>query len=198
MHDDESYLTEHGARGYTSRQYAVAVRHVVTPTALREVVRGVQAIFKDAEQDSDRLKAAEWLMVHSKGRPGVAAPAVDPLELPKVTDAASALAAYQALTDAVSKGECCADSAAVYRQLIGDAAKIALADVAVGLLAAGGNADFMLSDDVPFEEQLPALIAFYQGQLAIRQAATAYAQGPAESAAPDEPSEPAAAENEET
>lgn len=139
------------------------MRYVVSPTEVRELARLVMEMAKDAElEEGDRLRAMEWLLVHTKGRPGVSSPAIDYLELPSVVDAASALDALGRVLQAASTGRICADSAKLYAGLIGDAAKVALANKAVGLLANGGRPEFAFDADTPLAEQAGRLIEFLQ------------------------------------
>lgn len=150
-----------GARRFTSQHYAAAVRAIMTPTELRDVISDIRGIAKDPKaEDGDRIRAADFLVIHTKGRPGTAAPTVDPLDLPTVRDASSALLAYGEIIAAVSSGRICADSAKLYAGLVGDAAKIALASRAVGLLANGGRPEFAFEADAPLESQVSKLVEF--------------------------------------
>lgn len=171
-----------GSRRFTSQQYAAAMREIVTPTELRAVARSMLAVAKGAFVDpnnedefpvelSNQRAAAEWVITHTKGRPGTASPSVDPLELPTVRDAPSALLAYGEILAAVSSGKICADSAKLYASLVGDAAKIALAHKAVDSLASGGWPEFLFSDDRPLDEQLPEAMAFFERAMRARFAA---------------------------
>lgn len=145
------------------------MREVVTPTQLRELARSALDIANDdGARESDRLGAMDWLAVHTKGRPGTASPAIDPLELPTVRDAASALLALGEIIGALSSGKICGDSAKLYASLVGDAAKIATANKVVDLLAAGGLPEFLFSDDRPLEEQLPEAMAFLERAMRAR------------------------------
>lgn len=148
---------------YSQRDYANAMRAVTTPSALRELARGILQVAQTCEDPAEKLRAAEWLIVHTKGRPGTAAPAVDPLQLPRIQDAASALEAYQAVLTGVCTGAVCADSAKVYQSLIGDAAKIALADRAVNLLATGGHVELAVTDEEDLEAQLESMADVIRG-----------------------------------
>lgn len=157
--------------------YARAIREVMTPTEVRAVVREMRAVALGVDpadgspreyEQSDRRAAAELVLIHTKGRPGTAAPDVDPLELPEVRDAGSALEAYARIIDAVAKGDLCADSAQLYRQLVSDAAKIALANRTVNLLAAGGAPTFTFTDEMPLDEQLERQTEFVRDALLAR------------------------------
>lgn len=157
--------------------YARAMREVVTPSEVRAIAQEMKAIAKGVDPVTelrvdypldDRRLCAEFVLVHTKGRPGTAAPAVDHLDLPAVTDAQSALDALALITKAVSAGDICADSARLYRELVGDAAKIALANRTVSLLASGGAPTFVFSDEVPLEEQLEKHSEFVRDALLER------------------------------
>lgn len=162
----------------SAKDYAAAIRRAVTAEDVTELMGDLLEIATyhpeigpDATPDArnvaiaaadNKLRAAEFIINHVKGRPGVAPTIPEAIELPKVTDAASALEAYNVLLGAMARGALSIESAKSYSDLIGSAAKIALATSAVELLASGGRPEFVLDADAPIESQMGDLRRFVE------------------------------------
>lgn len=114
-----------GVHRLKAADYRAAIQRACSPSKIEEVFKGLVQMATIHKDDAERRAAIDLLLRHTKGPAAPAKPAVDPLKLTKVTDAESALKAYQELTEAVAEGTVCADSANVYRELIDGATRIA-------------------------------------------------------------------------
>lgn len=170
-----------GRSGTRQTDYARAIREVVTPTEVRAIAREMTAVALGKDPTTglamqydlaDRRACADLVLVHTRGRPGTASPVIDPLDLPPVRDAASALEAYALIMRELGAGRITGDSAKLYASLVGDAAKIALANRTVSLLASGGAPTFVFSDELPMDEQLEKHTEFVRDALLARMSTT--------------------------
>lgn len=160
----ECVVTKRGIDRLRAEDYRAALRRAASPSDVERIVREVADIARTHEDHSQRLVAASMLVQWTAGRAHQASAPVDPLELPEVRSVPDALEALAKITSALGRGEIDGHSAKVYSELVCSAAKLAAAESAVDALAGASRLEWTWTDEVPVEEQLPALARWLASQ----------------------------------